>query len=148
MSTGLLLWLLLEAFSVFGAAFALWKGGAPERLAAGVIILNVAIGDTAQWLLSGGDDFIRLCNDGLAAAALLVITIRYGAPWMGAVMLFYAAQFGLHSYYLVTDRPRDNLQALINNLNWNGVIWCLIIGAAVAWRQRVRTALVAEQPAA
>ena len=58
---------------------------------------------------------------------------------MGGAMLFYAAQFGLHSYYMVTERPtRDYFYVLVNNINWNGVVWCLIIGTAMAWRGRVR----------
>ena len=32
----------------------------------------------------------------------------------------------------------DCLPALMNNINWNGVVWCLIIGTASAWRARVR----------
>jgi len=47
----------------------------------------------------------------------------------------------LHAYYMVTDRSdADYLHALINNVDFAGVIWCLIIGAAVAWRRRVREA--------
>ncbi|MGE5150557.1 MAG: hypothetical protein ACM3II_10600 [Rhodospirillaceae bacterium] len=138
--SSLLLYIVLESFSVIAAVFALWKGGTPERLAAAVIILNVAAGDLSKWLAPGNQDFVRLCNDGLAAVALLVITIRYGALWMGGAMLFYAAQFALHSWYLVAERPHDNLHALVNNIDWNGVIWCLIIGTAVAWRQRLRGA--------
>src|SRR3569832_1367808 len=117
-----LLYLLLQAFSVGGALFALWKGGTAERLASGVVILNLVIGAASQALGADSDGLVRLGNDGLAAVALLVITLRYGAIWMGAVMLFYAAQFSLHAYYLVTERPHDYLHALVNNLNWNGVI--------------------------
>ena len=137
--SGLPIRLLIDLFSVLGAGFAIWKGGMAERLAAGVIMANVAIGDVGQTLAPQSEGLIRLCNDGLAAVALLVITLRYGAVWMGGVMLFYAAQFALHSYYLVTERPdNDYLHAMINNINWSGIIWCLIIGTIVAWRARVR----------
>jgi hypothetical protein len=129
--------LFLDLVSVTGALFAVWKGGTAERIAAAILLANVAIGVTGAWLAPDSDGLIRLANDGLAAAALLVVTIRYGAPWMGGVMLFYAAQFSLHSYYLVTDRPPDYLYAAVNNINWSGTLWCLVIGAAVAWRRRV-----------
>lgn len=132
--------LIIDIFSVLGASFALWKGGTAERLAAAVVIVNVAIGLSGKWLAPGLNDQIRLANDGLSALILLGVTVRYGALWMGGVMLFYAAQFSLHSFYLVTERPSDYLYALINNIDFTSIIWCLIIGTAVAWRRRVRLA--------
>jgi hypothetical protein len=137
----------VQVFFAFGAGFALWKGNRGERLAAVVVATNVAIGIASQWLGFGHVEIIRFCNDGLAAVALLVITMRYGAFWMGGVMLFYAAQFSLHAFYLVTDRPQDRLYAIVNNVDWYGVIWALIIGTAVAWRHRVRAARRALQAA-
>lgn len=135
----------INVFSVLGAGFALWKGGPAERMSASVVILNVAIGQSGQYLAPQSDDVIRLVNDGLTALILLGITVRYGAPWMGGVMLFFAAQFAMHSFYLVTDRPPgDYFNALVNNLNFTGIIWCLIIGTAVAWRRRVRLAQAAK----
>ena len=131
--------LLINVFSVLGALFALWKGGTAERMTAAVLIVNVLIGQSGKALAPASDDVIRLVNDGLTALILLAITVRYGAPWMGGVMLFFAAQFAMHSFYLVTDRPTgDFFNALVNNVNFSGIIWCLIIGTAVAWRRRVR----------
>ena len=131
--------LLIDLFSVLGALFALWKGGTAERAAAGIVIVNVIIGDSCRWLAPGSEDVIRLINDGLTAVVLLGVTVRYAALWMGGVMLFYAAQFSLHAYYIVMERSSsDYLHALINNIDFSGVIWCLIIGTAVAWRRRVR----------
>jgi hypothetical protein len=131
--------LLINVFCVLGAAFALTKGGIAERAVAVVVILNVVIGQTSGWLAPAETDgIIRLVNDGLAAVLLLAITIRYGALWMGGVMLFFAAQFTLHSFYLVTERPHDFYEALINNVDWSGIIWCMVIGTAVVWRRRVR----------
>ena len=133
--------LLINAFSVLGAGFALWKGGHAERTAAAVVIANVLIGQTGHLLVPSLDVTIRLVNDGLTALVLLGITVRYGALWMGGVMLFFAAQFSMHSYYLVTQQPTGGyLNAVINNINFSGIIWCLIIGTAVAWRRRVKLA--------
>lgn len=129
--------LLVNVFAALAAGFALWKGGRAERAAASVVILNIAIGQLGGMLAPGADAIIRLVNDGVTALILLGITVRYGAPWMGAIMLFYAAQFAMHSYYLVTARKTgDYLNALINNVNFIGINLCLIIGAAVAWRRR------------
>jgi hypothetical protein len=132
---------LIDAFALLGATFACWKGGRAERAAAIVIVINVAINEISKHLMPAGDNVVRLVNDGVTAVVLLGVTIRYGAPWMGGVMLFYAAQFAMHSYYLVTERRiGDYAYALINNINFSGTIWCLIIGAAVAWRRRARMA--------
>jgi len=139
---------LIDVFSVLGALFAVWKGGAAERAAALVVIANVIIGQTGQFLAPDSSGLIRLVNDGLAALVLLAITVRYGALWMGGVMLFYAAQFSLHSYYLVTGRSdSDYLHALINNIDYSGIIWCLIIGTIVAWRGRLRRGRAAKAAA-
>ncbi|WP_296595998.1 hypothetical protein [Phenylobacterium sp.] len=129
--------LLIDVFSVLCAIFALWKGGRAERSAALVVLANIAIGQLGRVVAPGADGMIRLVNDGLTALVLLGVTVRYGAMWMGGVMLFYAAQFAMHSYYLVTMRKTgDYLNALINNINFTGIIWCLVIGTVVAWRRR------------
>ncbi len=140
--------LLINIFSVLGALFALWKGGPAERMTAGIVFANVLVGQTGSLLAPDSDDVIRLVNDGLTAMVLLGVTVRYGALWMGGVMLFFAAQFAMHSYYMVTERPTgDYLNALINNIDFSGIIWCLIIGTAVAWRRRVRLARGKTTPA-
>jgi cbb3-type cytochrome oxidase subunit 3 len=130
---------LINTFSVLGALFAFWKGGPAERATAAVVMLNVLIGYTGAFLAPQLDNMIRLVNDGLTALIILAITLRYGALWMGGVMLFFAAQFSMHSYYIVTGRETGYLYALINNINFSGIIWCLIIGTAVAWRRRIRS---------
>lgn len=131
--------LLINAFSVLGALFALWKGGKAERAAGVIVLVNALIGEASHWLAPASDDIIRLVNDGLTALGLLVVTVRYVAPWMGGVMLFFAAQFAMHSYYMVTERPTgDYLNALINNINFSGISWCWVIGTIVAWRRRAK----------
>jgi hypothetical protein len=130
--------LLIDVFSILGALFALWKGGQAERATAIVVIVNVLIGQSGKLVAPDSGALIRLVNDGVTALVLLGVTLRYGALWMGGVMLFFAAQFSLHSFYLVTERPNDYWHALINNIDFSGIIWCLIIGTIVAWRARVR----------
>lgn len=138
--------LLVNVFAALGAAFALWKGGRAERTAAIVVVLNIAVGQAGGMLAPSADAIIRLVNDGMTALILLGITVRYGALWMGGIMLFYAAQFAMHSYYLVTGRRTgDYLNALLNNINFMGIIWCLIIGTAVAWYRRSRIARAAQR---
>ena len=141
------LYIASQLFSVLGVAFALWKGGVGERSAAAVVAINMLIGAVSQGLGFGHLEMIRFCNDGLAAVVLLVITVRFGAFWMGGVMLFYAAQFSLHAFYMVMDRSQDRLYAIVNNVDFFGVIWALILGTLVIWRQRARNARKALQAA-
>lgn len=137
--------LLINGFLVAGALFALWKGGRAERVAAAVVIANALLTELSHFLGPATEDLLQLGNDGVSALALLAVTLRFGSAWMGGVMLFFAAQFAMHSYYLVTDSPHDYLHALINNINWSGITWCLIIGTAVTWRARVRAAATARR---
>ena len=139
---------LLILFVVSGVAFAAWKGSNAERLAAAVVIGNMIVGLATSAFLPQLEGMMRFANDGLAAVALLAVTLRFGAPWMGGVMLFYAAQFSLHSYYLVTGRSNsDYLHAVINNVNFSGIVWCLIIGTVVSMRRRaVRKRAASAQP--
>ena len=144
--------LIIDVFAAFGALFAFWKGGPAERATALVVVVNIAIGQSAMWLAPQLDSVIRLVNDGVTALVLLAITLRYGTPWMGGVMLFFAAQFSMHSYYLVMNRPNDYLHALINNIDFSGIIGCMIIGTFVSWRKRearkraVQAAAAAQAP--
>jgi hypothetical protein len=140
--------LLINLFSIAGALFAIWKGNRAERTAGAIVILNALVGEAGHWLTPSSESVVRLINDGLTAFALLAVTIRYAALWMGGVMLFFAAQFTLHSYYLVTERPTDFLHSLVNNIDWSAITWCLIIGTAVAWRRRVRLARNPDESAA
>jgi len=127
------------AFAVCAVLFALWKGGVAERLAALVVAANLVVGMAPTGSEPASSDMLGFVNDGLSAFALLAITLRYGAPWMGVVMLFYASQFALHAAYMVVGRDEtDYLHAVINNLNFTGVTVCLVVAAAAAWRRRIK----------
>lgn len=136
---GIIIFWGLTLFGLGGCVFALVKGGAAERLAAGVIILNIALGYAIKSLFPAAVESFRLVNDGVAAVALLILAVRYAAPWLGAAMFFYAAQFALHSYFLVLALPSTSpLKAHLNNLNFGGVIFCLVAGTLVTLRRRSR----------
>jgi hypothetical protein len=53
-------------------------------------------------------------------------------------MLFYAAQFTLHSIYLVTARPNDWLHIIVNNFNFLGIHVSLVAGTILALRKRAQ----------
>ncbi|MDZ4372284.1 MAG: hypothetical protein U1C74_12775 [Phenylobacterium sp.] len=130
---------LLLALVVAGCAFALWKGGRPERLGAGIILLNSALTLVGGNVMPSDYSYIfGLVLDGATAVGFLGMTLVFGRLWLGAAMLIYAAQFALRSYYLVMDRKPDLLHAMINNANFMAIILCIVIGTAAAWRTRVR----------
>lgn len=123
---------------VLGCAFGLWKGGPPERIGAFVILINAALALTLGNLVDDELGYlVGLILDGITALGFLAMTLIYGRLWLGAAMLIYAAQFGLRSFYLVTERERDLLHAMINNINFMAIILCIVVGTAVAWRRRV-----------
>ena len=129
----------LTLFTVGACLFAFVAGSTAERMAAGVIVLNIAVGYAAQDYFPDIADSIRMANDGLAALVLLVLAVLYAAPWLGGCMLFYAAQFGLHSYFLVLQLSNNSsLHSTLNNFNFFGVTCCLLAGAWVTSRRRAR----------
>ena len=141
MSAQLIIWILVPA-GLSACAFALAKGGRAERYAALVILANFAVGGV------GGLEFgqnaaliFRLANDGLAAMALMSITVIYASPWLGLAMLLYAGQFSLHAFYFVTGRNvADHLHAVVNNVLFSGILFCLMAGTVMSWRRRTREA--------
>src|SRR5690242_16809039 len=112
------LWESLRVVLWLTMAFALWKGDRAVRIAAIVIVLL----DVATFLIRPkfGDtsgETILLTVDFGCAVVLLFLAVRYANLWIGAAMLFQAAQFSLHAFYLVMDRKHDPLHAWINNLD-------------------------------
>ena len=88
-----LIFFALSALGLGGVLFSIWKGAAEERIAACVVVANLLIAVAligVSPILAGTFGF---ASDGLSAVVLLVVTVRYGAPWMGGIMLLYAAQF-------------------------------------------------------
>ncbi len=123
---------------------ACWKGGPAERLGGLILIVNTVVFSVAGYVLpSSAMGILLLVDDGLAALGLLAITLRYGSLWLGGCMLFYAAQFTLHSFYFVTERTPDRFHAIVNNVNFLGMVACLGVGTASTWIRR-RRALAAQ----
>ncbi|WP_296595999.1 hypothetical protein [Phenylobacterium sp.] len=125
------------ALAIAAVAFALWKGGSPERATGAVVGLNVAVGLLTDLFLDPFPDLLRLGMDALTGLLLLWIVMRWGATWMGAIMFLYAGQFALHAYYLSTGRDQsDYLHAVINNADNTAIVLCLIAATTLAWRRR------------
>ena len=133
--------IILLLLGVGGCGFAFWKGGSAERAGAWVILANLVLMWAGGQVLAGASTGVfGLVLDGLTAAALLIIALRYASLWLGGVMLLYALEFSLRAFYFVTERPFDLLHAIINNTDFMGVVFCLVAGTAVAWRRRAQAA--------
>ena len=128
------LFLLMVGFGLASCAFALVKGGAAERIGAAIILANLMATAANESLLH--DQRVLLSIDGVTAVALLPLTLRYGSVWLGAVMLLYGAQFGLHAFYFVLERPKDPLHVAINNANFFAIVVCLAAGTAMSLNRR------------
>ena len=130
----LVLGLTLFALAVW--VFAFWRGGRAERWGAAVIMANQALTFLLSYVVgqsSGGliGSVAQLSLDGVTAAALLLVLMRFGRPWLGVAMLLYAAQFGLHSFYFVGELKKDYLHAVLNNLNFLAIHLSLAVGTAL-----------------
>ena len=121
-------------FTALICLFAFLKGGTPERIGAVVVIANTLAYMVSETLLH--NQIVNLTVDGLTALVLLAVAVRYASFWQGAVMLLYAMQFGLHAFYFVLERPRDNFHVIVNNGIFFAVCTCLATGTAIAWRRR------------
>ena len=133
---------------------ALWRGGPPERVGAGLVLVVFLIGQLIDFIFPVGGkvshlgQVAHLGNDAFLAVGFLLVALRYGSLWLGGAMILQAVQFSLHAFYLVVDRTRDTLFAVVNNLNTSGIILCILAGALVAWRRRARREAVQPAPAA
>lgn len=123
-----------DVLGALACLFAFMKGGRAERVGAGIILLNVlAYVVNETWLRM---PLANLVIDGVTALALLAVAVRYASFWQGTVMLLYAMQFSLHAFYFVTERPRDNFHAIVNNVIFFAISGCLAAGTALALRRR------------
>ena len=132
--------LMLTALALGVCGAGLWKGETPERWAAGLILPGVLLSIIGSFLPDLDFSMLELVGDGVTALGFLVLLMIYGRLWLGAAMLLQAAQFALHSYYLVTERKNDLFHAIVNNVNFFGILISLAIGTALTVLRRRRPA--------
>ena len=135
--SGLYLYVFLRVVTWSTVGFALWKGDRATRLAASTYAL-MEVATMAIKPLTGdvSGETILLGVDFVCAVIFLLLAVRYAHLWLGAAMLFQAAQFSLHSYYLVMEIPHDRLHAWINNADDWGLLISMITGTVLAIRRR------------
>jgi hypothetical protein len=135
--SGQILYLTLVTATWMTVGFALWKGDRATRSAAlayaaleiSSYIINPQFGD-----VSG--ETITLVVDFCCAVTFLLLAVRFATLWLGAAMIFQAAQFSLHAYYLVLELPHDRMHAWVNNADDWGILISIVIGTALAMRRR------------
>jgi hypothetical protein len=123
-----------------GCLFSLWKGGPAERIGGAIVLVNILLVLIMDIFPLHSQAVIELAVDGLTAMGLLAVVLIYGSLWLGGAMLLYALLFTMHAFYFVTERAPDRLHGIVNNADTVGIIWCLVIGTALAWRKRTRLA--------
>lgn len=136
----LIFWAAIWALIVGSCLLAFLKGGPAERLGAGLILIFALFWEATVFLSPEARSIAQLVGDGLTAVGLLAIALRYASPWLGGALLFQAAQFSLHSFYVVTNRPPDTLYIVVNNANLLAILGCLTFGSLIAWRDRNKAA--------
>jgi hypothetical protein len=121
---------------------AIWKGGAPERGGA-LMILVTWLGATLIQAVAKAYilPILFLVSDAVLAAGLLLLAIRYSSLWMGAAMLLQAIGLSLHAAYFAAEKAdlsRHTLWLYIAGKNVASFAMLLVILAAgiVAWRKR------------
>jgi hypothetical protein len=122
-------------------AFALWKGDMATRIAAGAYaVVEIATRFYHPRIGDVSGESILLAIDFFCAVTFLFMAVRYASLWLGAAMLFQAAQFSLHAYYLVMELPHDVMHAWINNGDDWGILISMTVGAVLAMRRRMALA--------
>lgn len=129
---------IVYALIVVVTVVALWKGAMAERIgaaanagaAAGVFIIHTIWGPEAATMP-------LLVADAALAMGFLALAVHYASFWLGGAMLFQAAQFSLHAYYMVAEKAHDLFYFRVNNIDTVGVLAFLLFGAIQSWRRRV-----------
>jgi hypothetical protein len=125
-------------FAILGVVvFSIWKGGVAERLAGCLMAAGAMYGYAVKIVPQDFQTLALLTGDFLLALGFLGLAVRYTSLWIGGAMLFQAVQFTLHAWYMLGEKPRDIFHGVVNNLDTVGILVCLIVGTATAWRRRI-----------
>jgi hypothetical protein len=132
--------LLMLATTVFAAV----KGGPPERLGTGMIVVVWIATMVAEALAYPAIPVIPyLVLDGLVTVGFLVVAVRYSSLWLGGAMICQAVSFGAHAMRL-SDGARvfwhgANVYILIMNIV-SYLVLLILVGGTLATIGRRRKA--------
>jgi hypothetical protein len=136
--SGHLLVEVLRAIAWMAMAVAIWKGDAAVRVAgASFLVLDLATLLISPKVGDVSGETVLLALDFFCAVVLLLLAVRYANLWLGAAMIFQAAQFSVHAYYLVMELPHDRTHAWINNCDNAGIMVSIVTGAVLSVRRRM-----------
>ena len=130
-----------DVLVVVSCLFAWIKGGAGERIGAGVFSFAVLATLGTEMITHQATPVVgELLLDTVAATAFLALAIRYNNLWLGAAMIVKGLQLALHSTHLTDgDDPMlagFNLYAAC--LNFLSDLTCLSLIAATIASIRAR----------
>lgn len=132
---------LVLIFVLVAVAFALWKGGAPERVGAlfnGVVCLGVTAFQALNHKAFGTIPI--LVADGVLATGFLILAFRYARLWLATVMVLESGAFLIHAAKLMEILPEGHPPAYYYyaamNIASMLVPLTIIVGTAVAWAVR------------
>jgi len=133
--------IILWTSGVLVTAFALFRGGRPEQIGASINLACAIAAELAHMVWGPEDSSVPLLLiDFALALGFLLLAVRFASIWLGAAMLLQAAQFSLHAWYIVEERPHDLFYFRVNNIDTIGISLVLVIGTVMAWRRRRRMA--------
>jgi hypothetical protein len=132
-----LVWISLWALLLGVCALAFVWGGKHERIGAACILVQALLGGLIELTIPAEARTVpNLVNDGWLAMAFLLLALWNTSIWLGGAMIFQSAQFSLHAYYMLNNRPHDVLHFTINNTDTFGIIVCLALATFAARKQR------------
>jgi hypothetical protein len=136
--SGHILYITLVIVTWVVVAFAFWKGDFATRFAAGAYAaLEIAGYVLLPWVGDVSGETMLLVADFACAVVFLLLAVRFANLWLGAAMLFQAAQFSLHAWYLVNELKHDMMHAWINNADDWGILIAMVTGAILSIRHRI-----------
>jgi hypothetical protein len=100
---------------VLTCGFAIWKGSEAVRAGAVLILATWFVTLIASAVTRSYVPAIAfLASDGIMAAGLLFLAVRYSNWWMGTAMLLQAITLALHAGYFAAERDDLNRHVLHN----------------------------------
>jgi hypothetical protein len=128
--------ILAWTLTLIVCGFAVWKGGAPERWSAFLILAGTLLVLRHSLAPPGTEIWHLLVIEGVVAGGFLVLAMIYFSPWLGAMMLFQAIQFGLHASYMLNNKAPDRFHAIVNNLDSLAMLFCLVLATILRMRHK------------
>lgn len=125
---------------LIGTCIYAWvKGTAPERFGAVLLLAAATMALVIDVTLPVEKQITpTLIGEGLLALGFLILAIRYASLWLGGAMILQGAQFSLHAFYIVMERPGDWFYWAFSNIVTLSIIVCILVGVTTNWMRTRR----------